>query len=346
MEKPVRKAVLNLTYNSADITADVTPYLLSFDYTDTAKSDETDELVVVFEDKDALWKTGWFPKRGAKLAATLTCHDWPGGKTLDCGSFEIDKIQFTGPPNTCTIKALALGITSSIRREKITKAWENYYLRDIAQQVTSRHGFELHYDSAVNPKIERFDQREQSDIDLLLELCKNNGLGLKATDGKVVIFEEKLFDEQAPSYTFTRDADGYISHNIEANTADIYSACEVKYLDPKQKILVSYRHVPGASEWSQEKPPSGYTLKIDQRCTCQADAERLAKSKLREANKREATGNIDSLGDPEIHSGKTSSLKNYGKFDEGKFFIDRVRNHYDKSGGYTSDADIRGTVDY
>lgn len=344
--KPVRRAKLSLSYASADISEDISTMLESFDYNDIFDSKSTDDITVVLEDRNGLWRSDWFPSRGAKLTAKLECLDWPGGKVLDCGSFEIDSVRFNGPPNICTIGALAVGVTSAIRREQVTKAWEHITVQEIAQETASKHGFALVYDSSVNPKIVRYDQREQTDMELLGELCDNNGLGIKVSNDSILIYEEKIYDQRAPTKTFTRNADGYISHTLAAESSDIYVACEVKYLDPQERVLITYRHEPGASEWSSEKPPSGFTLKLNQRCECQADAERLAKSALRDQNKREVTGSIVTLGDPDVDSGMVVALKNFGNFDNGKYLVERARHHWDKQGGYESTAEVRGTLDY
>lgn len=345
-DKPVRRIQLSLLYNAADISADVAPFLLSFNYNEYFDSKSTDEIQVAFEDKEALWRNRWFPTRGAKLTAKITCIDWPEGGVLDCGEFEIDDIQFAGPPNVCSIGALAVGITSRIRRERTTKAWENITVKGIAQEIADKNGFSLFFDSGVDPKIDRFDQREQTDMELLGALCENNGLGLKIANGKIVIFEERLYDKRSPSMTLTRGADGYISHNFRVSSSDIYTACEVQYIDPKQRLLITYRHEPGASEWSGEKPPSGYVLKLNQRCSCQADAERLAKSALRDQNKREVTGSIDYIGRPALRSGIVVGARDFGRFDQGNYLVENVTHHYDKAGGYETTAEIRGVLDY
>ncbi len=283
--EPVRNAFVSLTYNSADITAAVEPFLLSMKFDDTAKSEESDSIELEFEDTKDNWKNTWFPQRGAKIKATLTCVDWPEGGTLDCGSFEIDKVKHSGPPSTCRIYGLALGIRSAIRRQEQTKAWENITLRAIATEVTGNHGFELVYDSKIDPQFDRYDQREQSDIDMLLELCKRNSLGLKATNGKIAIFEEPLYDQQAPKITFRRDDHECKSYDLDAKSADFYTACEVQYLDPKQRYYINYRFNAPDSDWSQGKPPTEYVLKINKRCATRAEAEALAKSELRHQTK-------------------------------------------------------------
>ncbi|MCD8139329.1 MAG: hypothetical protein LUE17_06055 [Planctomycetaceae bacterium] len=346
MAKPVRRSELTLCYNTQDISADIAPYLLSFDYTDVVDGKQTDSLTIVLEDTGGLWSLNWFPERGATVKASLTCHDWPGGKILDCGTFEIDALDFAGPPSTCTISALAVGITSSLRRERVSKAWDNINVREIADEVAKKHEFALEFDSDINPLIDHFDQREQSDMELLTVLCENHGLELRITDRTIVIFEQLKRDSQPPTIVFTKNANGYTHHHFRVDSADIYTACEVKYFDPTQKLPIVYRYDAEASQWSGERPPSGYVLKIHDRCTCESEAEIRAKAALREQNKREVTGTIGYVGDPGIKAGEVAALEGYGKLDAGRYLVEKAVHKRDQKGGYTTTAELRGTVGY
>lgn len=346
MKTPVRRATLSVTYNSANITADLAPMLLGFEYVDIVDGVNADSMTLTVENSDGRWFGEWLPERGATVTATLTCHDWPGGKVLECGKFEIDSINFAGVPNTCAISALAIGITSSLRRERKTRAWENISISGIVGQVAGEHGFAVHFDSAKDPKIDRFDQREQSDIEMLVELCTRNGLVVRISDKTLVVQEWVKLDSQPPVHTFERFGGECLGYRFQIDSSDTYSACEVQYIDPKERLLLTYRHEPGASEWSGKKPPSGYVLKDNRRCSCRAEAEILAKAALREANKHEATGTIDNLGNPDLRAGLVASVKGWGKFDDGRYMMEQVRHRYDKQGGYEVSVDLRGVLDY
>ena len=66
---------------------------------------------------------------GLKIRATITACNWHSdGKdeALDCGEFELDSINASGPPDIITIKATGLPYTSQIRQTKQSKGWEKY----------------------------------------------------------------------------------------------------------------------------------------------------------------------------------------------------------------------------
>lgn len=348
MKQPTRRATLSVTYNNADITAELAPMIIGFEYVDVVDGKNADSMTLIVQNADRRWYGEWLPDLGATLTATLICRDWPGGKVLECGEFEIDGVSFADRPNTCTIKALAAGVTSSLRRERVTKAWESISVREIAAEVAGKHGFELHFDVDNEPPvIDRYDQREQSDIDMLVELADRYGLVVRVSDKTIVIQEGLKQDRQAPSHIFDLTGGEVLdSSTFDLDSSFTCTACEAQYIDPKSRILIKYRHEPGASEWSSKKPPSGYVLKINERCSCEAEAQILARAKLREANKREATGSITSLGNPDIRAGLTASIKGWGKLDASTYFMEEVQHRYDKRGGYETTARIRGVIDY
>lgn len=347
MQTPVRRAELTLLYDNVDISMDVSRDLVSFEYNDVMDGRYIDDIAVVLEDREGRWRSEWFPEHGATLTAKLTCMDWPGGMVLDCGKFEIDDIQFAGRPSTFTVRALAAGISTSLRRELVNRAWENVTVQEIAQEIAGKHGFELVYDCQTEQvKIDRYDQRDQSDLQMLCDIAEERGLGVKVGDGKIILFEQLFYESQEPQITLVYENRDDESYSFRLPTADVYSSCAIQYLDPKQRILLDYTYEATASDWSGRKPRSGYILKIKDRCSCKAEAEVKARAALRAKNKQEITGHVDQLGNPQIYAGMVVKLEGYGRVDAGKYLLEKVSHIYDKQGGYTTTAHLRGVLKF
>ena len=87
---------LKLNYNSKDISTDIAPYLLSFQFSDKA-SGEADDIQINLEDRDKLWESEWFPNKGDTIEAFFIIENWESaGKTeVQLGVFEIDEIEIT-----------------------------------------------------------------------------------------------------------------------------------------------------------------------------------------------------------------------------------------------------------
>jgi len=240
-ENAARRFMIELKYEGADISADVAPFVTSFNFVDS--TDKIDEISLSMQDVQGLWRTGWWPKRGAKFAAKFRVENWfnPGDSfERNCGQFEIDDFSSSGPPSIATIKAVAVGISSSIRRQQNTKAWENVEIKLIAQDIADKHKFELKWYSNYNPILERWQQDNQSDLACLKAICEYAGMAIKITDKAIVIFRLEEFDNKNPEITIRSVGDGVKGYSINANSADIYSACLVNYYDPTERKFIEY----------------------------------------------------------------------------------------------------------
>lgn len=346
MTSRVRRCKVTVQYAGQAVAENVTRHLESFDYTDVVDGKHTDSLNLVFADAQGYWLNEWFPERGKVLKAAIVTRDWPGSKTLNCGTFELDDVNFQGPPNTCAISGLAVGVSSALRRQKNNEGWESITIQEIAQKIANKHGFSLEYEGGQQEKIDRFDQRDQTDMELIALLCEKYGLGLQVTDKKIKIFDAKKRDAESAAITFKKNANGYIRHNLRIQSADVYKGVQITYFDPVNKNPIAYFYDAEAGKWSNEKPPSGYILVLNERCQSKSEAQTIGQAALREKNKIEATGSVTVLGDPDIKAGTTAALEGFGKFDDGQYFVEQVQHHYDKQSGYETVAQIRGGVGY
>lgn len=116
---------------------------------------------------------------------------------------------------------------------------------------------------------------------------------------------------------------------------DVYKACHVKYQDSstKQKIEATF---------SAPDKKTGKTLEVNEQVTSIADAQRLAKKKLREKNCDEITGSFSFVGNPELAAAANVKLSGFGTFD-GKYIITKAQ--HDIGSGYTTSIDVRRCLD-
>ena len=107
---------------------------------------------------------------GFKISAVFVRENWTGGgrdKVLDCGQFELDSVDASGPPNTITIKATALPYSAQIRQTEKSKAWEAYTLSGIANEMAAANGMTCMFLANSDPSYGRVEQYKQSDIAFL-----------------------------------------------------------------------------------------------------------------------------------------------------------------------------------
>lgn len=327
-----RRIDLKLKYDSKDISEDISRYVESIGYADNA-SGQSDDFQLNLEDRAGHWQGDWYPDKGARLTVDLIARNWRTDADeikYPCGQFEIDEIELTGKPDKIKIKALSLFVAGSLREAR-SKGWESITIKGIAQEMAGRHKLELLYDADHNPVIERKDQNEESDLSFLQQVCTDAGLCLKVTDGKVVIFDEAAYEKKDAALIFAKK--DFTSYTFTSKVTEIYKTCEVTYKHEKKGVKIS------GSFSAPDVMGTEKVLKINQKVDSVAEAEQLAKKKLREKNRGQNTAKVTVKWNPDIAAGTVVEINNMGKFD-GFYFIDKVAHNVRTSGGATMALDL------
>ena len=338
-----RKCEVLVKYDDKDISTDLQPYLKGVSYTDNL-SGEADDLQLTLEDKEGLWQSTWFPDRGATLDVSVKLINWQGidEQTVRLGLFEIDEITSQGVPSEVQVKAVSVPDDNSLRGKERTRSWEKAELKKIASDIATGAELALVYDvEDYNPTIDRAEQTEQSDLSFLYKLCADHGLALKICNKQVVIFDEAKYETADAVMVLLKPGvittskltkvDKLKSYSLRSKIRDIYKACHVKYQGGKKKAKIE-------TTFTDPNKTKGKTLEVNEQVKSIAEAERLAKKKLREKNCEEFTGSFSFLGKPELLAAVNVQLEGYGAFD-GKYIITKAT--HDISNGYTTNIDVR-----
>ncbi len=370
-----RRAQVVVNYNGKDISRELSDYLLDFTYTD-AEPGTLDDLQIKLDDVARKWIGAWSPSIGDQILAYVKTVGWdqPGEiKKLPCGTFEVDSVDLAGPPDTVSIKAVSLPIAANIRQEKRTKAWEEASLHSIASEIAKRAGFSLLYEAHDNPKYERQDQQDVSDLGFLNELCKKEGIALKVTGKKLVLFDERVYEQKPASLTLTRGVSNILNYSFSFSAQDVaYVACEISYqpaavktkttkkkkTDNKDKDKTDTKTAAAEKKKAAKKktkvaqpkpikitykppgaPATGPILKLNQSVSSQAEALRVARNELRNKNKESGKASLSLVGDVRLASGMTINVKGWGKFDAKYIVVSAT--HAVSSSGYTTVVEIR-----
>ena len=340
-----RRLSATVWYNKKDISANLGAHLKGLSYTDNM-SGEADTLDLTLEDISGVWQGSWFPDKGATLEATLNTTNWEslssGYQSLRLGLFEIDEIGCSGYPSEVSIRSVSIPSGNKLRGIERTRSWEKAELKTIANDIASGAEMELMYDTEENPTLERTEQTEQSDLSFLLALLKDHGLALKVTENKIVIFDESKYEQEEPKITivkpgtfFTQGQGTYVTailgYSLYNRSRDIYKACHVRYQHGKKKEVVE-------ATFTDPDKTDGKTLEIREQVETVAEAQRLAKKRLREKNREEWTGSFTVPGNMSLVAAVTVNLSGFGKFD-GKYIITRASHN--AGNGYQTSIDVR-----
>lgn len=331
----VRRLVPVVLYNKKDISADLSRYLKSISYTDNI-SGEADDLQITLADIEHLWSGSWMPELGAKLDVSWLLKNWELDgvpSVFRAGLFEIDEVSCSFGPSEADIKAVSIPNDNTLRGVEHTKVWEKATLKKVCTDIADSCKLELVYEPRYEITYDRVEQSEESDLSFLLRLCRDAGLALKVYSEKLVIFEESVYEQSAPVLTISA-----ISSNLSSGTRfirklrDTYKACHVKYQKSKDKQLIEFT-------FTAPDKKEGKILQVKEEVSSIAEAERLAKKRLREKNCEEVTGSFNCIGNPALVASSTINVVGFGAFD-GKYIITRAQ-HDISSSGYRCSVDIR-----
>ena len=326
----MRTPEMTLIFEGKDITRDISKYLLGLTYTDYAHG-KADSLEIRLEDRDGIWKSGWFPEKGAKLEPYL---EYEGNK-VKLGTFEIDEVEASSPPDIIIMRGVSSFISKSFRLEKKSKTWENINLKGIVQEIAQQHGFTIFFDGE-DEMLDKISQKEESDLSFLKRICEEHGKNIKVAEEKIIIFEGKRFDVKPSVKSFERGKSGILSFSLRSKATDIYRGAEVCYFDSDKKQEVKYTFL-------LEDTGIGSILKVNKRAKSLAEAEKLAKNELRKKNRFEVSGELQIVGDITLFAGVNISLSGFGVFD-GNYFVEQTTHAVES--GYTTSLNIRKVLCY
>lgn len=248
-----RRARAEVFYNGKDMSEDVITDMLSLTVTMNSDSESADDVKLVIADREMKWCGSWYPKVKSKgdngseaapgnvLKVILHAESWEkedADDQINCGSFEIDEVSFSDPPPTITINATSVPLTKTVRSQPKTRAWEKDKLSTMARKIAEGAGMELMFDSENDPLLDRTDQRQTADLPFLRDKCHAEGLALKVTDGKLVIWNESEYEGKPSSMTFKRGDGRIISASFSQDTSDTAKSAKLKYKDPKSGKMV------------------------------------------------------------------------------------------------------------
>lgn len=354
-----RRAWLIVTYNGKDISESLAQYVLSFSYTDNLTG-QVDDISITLEDRAELWEADWMPERGDTLDITICTYNWSDlyseEQDLQLGKFEIDELEVSSAPNVVTIKAVAISIgdDSTLRSTLRSHTWENISVQKAANDIAWQNGMKLQWYCDDNPNIDKLEQNDESDLDVLQKICDDAGFALKVTTDTIIIFDVEKFEKEDvyaeyyhPGTTILNivenqskpvQTDALLNYSFKAKIRDVYKKCHVKYAKDKDKSVIESTFVA-----PDKKEKEGATLEVHQQVSSQAEADRLAKKKLREKNCEEFTGSFASDGNMGLCAGETIEMIGFGNF-SGKYIITQAK-HDINSSGFTSSVDIRKCLD-
>lgn len=320
-----------IKYNGKDISEDLSSHLISIDYEDNSEG-SSDEISLTLDDVSGLWKSSWYPTKGDTLEVSIGFE----GQLMNCGTFEIDEIELTGPPDVVSIRGLAAGITKALRTKK-AKAYDKQTLKQIAEKVASENGLTVEGD-VPNIKLERVTQHRETDLAFLKRISYEYGCLFSVRDKKLIF--TSVFDIEKADKVAEVDRTEMLSFSFRDKAVDVYQKAVVKFHNPDnnevQKAEVPYSYV--GEDF--EQPAAKDTYEIRTKAENKQQAEQKAKAAIQKSMTKEFTGRVTVSGNPLLVAGNNVNINGLGVV-SGKYHIEKSSHKVTRSGGYTTDIQLK-----
>lgn len=162
-----------------DITAIFRDRLLSMRVVDKPGLD-SDELEIRLDDRDSRVQ---FPPKGATLKVSL---GWSGQGLHNMGSYVIDEIEVSGPPDTIVLRGKPADMRQDARSHR-SASYESTTLAAIVAIVAKRNGWEPV--CRLTTAIPRLDQLRESDVHFISRVARQHGATATVKEGKLIVLE-------------------------------------------------------------------------------------------------------------------------------------------------------------
>lgn len=327
----VAKPEYKIIYNGKNITEDVSKSLVNLVYTDKV-SGEADEIEILLEDKEAKWQNSWYPQKGAFLTVTIGLE----GKILDCGVFQIDEIELSGPPDQINIKGLSTGFYGSTRTKK-GYAHENKTLSEIIRGIAAKIGYTV-IGEIENVRIGRSTQNRESDLQFIHRLASQYGYNFTVKDKKLVFIKQTALESRKTSLTI--DKSQTTGYTFKDKTSEIFKGTEIKFHNPNNNQVISSTR-PG-NFLGQEKDYTANldTLMIREKVENAEQANIKAEAYIHRKVSLQQTGGFTCPGNTLLVSGNNIDLTGYGSF-SGIWHILTSTHSIDGAGGYATSVETK-----
>lgn len=147
-----------------DVTGKVAPRLQSLTITE-CRSDQADQLDLVLDDHDGRLE---LPARGVSVRVLL---GWESTGLVDKGTFEVDEVEFSGPPDVITLRARSADMKSALRTRS-ARSFHGTTIKAIVETIAKAHDLTAVVGTFGNTKVQHIDQTDESDLAFLNRIGK------------------------------------------------------------------------------------------------------------------------------------------------------------------------------
>lgn len=317
--------------NREDIKEAVLTRLFSLQITDSVGFEaDTLEMVLVDDDEDQPIKV---PPKGAELEITLGYETY----YRDMGLFVVDDLELAGWPLALVVRARAAPFEASKFGKKQfqtqkNRSWEKgTSLALLVDTIAKEHGMQ----SAVSASmagidLPHLDQKEESDINFLLRICRKYDGIVKPAGGYLTVTKrgEALSASGAKLPTVTLGRTDIVDFRWSTQSRD------------KAGTVIAYYKVSKKAARMELKVGDGEPVKrIGTNYPTKDMALAAAKALLAKTERTEVKLGLTVMGSPEFMSEMLINIQDVHEVVNGEWLVDVVRQRLGES-GYLTDLEV------
>ncbi|CAL7892794.1 Late control protein D [Fusobacterium necrophorum subsp. funduliforme] len=323
MDKLTRRAFVNVFYAGKDISLSLQQYMTGFSIIDNANSTIDSIEFSLRNDGNRFLKKEWdFPKK-ARFDVKLTTINWEkeneGMKERALGSFYIDDKNYS--KEKITIKGLSIPL-GNIQDQKNSKHWEKISLKKLGEEIAKKYNLKYLFlaKEEKGAEFKSLNQDKETDLGFLSKVCEEEGMNLKITFDKLVIFDEEVYENKPIVRVINLEKTEVLSWDIRNKSKEIYDAVLLVFSNSKKGKEEKYFY---SITGKKEKEEGQKILKINRRGSGH-NLEKYAKKALKRANKEEIELTLNIIGELSFSASSCFLLENAGMYN-GKYYIKQVK---------------------
>lgn len=322
------KPVFQIVADGKDITALINDRLLLLRTSDKPGM-ESDEFELRIDDRA---QAVTLPSRGAKIEVFL---GYSAQAMARLGSYTVDEVEVTGPPDTITLRGKASDMRGSGKTTR-SGSWEEVALAKIVSDVAARNGWEP--GCTVQTRVPRVDQRNESDFNFITRLAKQYDCTAKVANGKLVVLPRQG----------GQSASGKAIGTVTISRADV-SRYSFRLGDRSTQRAVKTQHQDKATgklnvvELGNDDAPTGLPgVHTDRHIyPNKSAAEQAAKARLAAFNRSTAAVRLEIVGRTDLFAERTVNAQGFKNGLDGEYLVDSVEQVFTAS-GWTTTVECNG----
>lgn len=322
-----RRAYPIISYKGKDVSYDLIPYLTSLSITENLK-DKLDSIdISLRNDENRFLKPGYPLEEKEQIQVNICTENWnfmgEEKKKTPTYIFYIDDSDVNS--NSAGASGIS-GPIGSLVDEKNRKHWSNISFKKLATEIANKFGLTLEY-YAEDLYFQNVEQENESDLEFLAKLAAEEGIALKISFDKIILFDEEKLEKEEIKRTFDLEGNEIIkdSWSFKKMTREIYDGCQVEYTDIFDGSTTKVAFDREGKEISLEEKEERKNLKILKlRKNSQSkNIKKYAQKMLKRANQKELIASFSIKGDTSILTGIPFNMVNAGIYN-GKYMLSQV----------------------